>query len=124
MAIDDNTGIQLPGSDEEQYAYGLDYRGLQGDTPTGGYPGIGGTENGLDVSGGSINNPGVGTDGSSLFNDSQIQIDQGGMDSMQGVSGLDGIHVEQLSGEQMYAEQASLPFEFPLGESAEPLIEP
>lgn len=124
MTIEDNTGVGMPGGDNEQFLHGVDLNGVwQGVPPLSDERNgvMGGSESGLDVSGGAVLDPGLGTSGASLFNDGEKPYDASGADSMQGVSGLDNIHVEILSDAEMYASQLEPTFE-PIAETANPLL--
>jgi len=108
MAIDEIKGVQLPGSTEETYAYGIDYRGLEIDMSV--LPANMVGDNGSHASA-THDQGGVYTsDATPLFNDvpsghpdGQTRIDQ-----MRGVVGGHPAN-ETLSNEQMYGSQSPLP---------------
>ncbi len=66
-------------------------------------------------------NEGLTSDGSDLFNDSDDQRSNAGMDAMEGLA--DNRRIEILRDEQMYATQPAIDFPFPLPETASPELE-
>ena len=126
MALEDHANQQLPGGDNEQFAYGQDFRGVNPDMTAlpqgvGGLGELGGAGEAKGADYDSMS--GLDSYGAGHFNDGAHPADGGGMDAMQGLA--DGQqHPEVLRDEQVYATQEAYPFTFPEPESANPLNQP
>jgi hypothetical protein len=117
MAIDDNTGVQMPGSDQEQFAHGQDYRGIQ-PAPNVGGVGVGNLSAPSQAQQDSMR--GLDSNAADLFNDGVHGADGGGMDAMRGLASGQQ-HEETLVNDSMYGSQEAYPFSFPLPETANPI---
>ncbi len=129
MALIDNPGNQLPGSDQEEYKHGDEYP--QASNQLGSHvpgmpeqllPGVGGGQN-MGAMGGEVGlqqdrDNLYNSDGSGMFNDSNDQRDPGGMDAMRGLAGGNP-PIEILSNENMYSSQGPIPFAVPLPDTAQ-----
>jgi hypothetical protein len=128
MAIIDNPGSQLPGSDNEQFQYGgelgpgseagsqvpgLPEQLLPG-MGDGGYMGAMSGQTGLQQNRDSLYN----SDGSNMFNDTLDSRTYSGGNSMEGLA-LENPPVEVLANENMYGMQGPNPLAYPLPDTAQ-----
>jgi hypothetical protein len=107
MSIDQNIGVQLPGSDQEQFNYGQDYRGLAvPDASIGAMPeqvlpdsfDIGALS--ADVGAMVDANVGLDSDASAMWNDTYDTVPNVGMDALEGVA--NDARIAELGDVSMY----------------------